>query len=89
MNVGLIVIGIYFVLVAHAQNADAFFTSVVADKGFGLWLIALAVAYLISKAPNMNGIANALIALALVALMITSWPNVSAQSSELYTALGG
>lgn len=89
MSVSLIALGLYFLMVAHENNASAFYSSIAQDKMFGLWLLALGLAYLLYRVPNMPGVVDTLLALALFALLIRSWPNVTAQASDLYHTLGG
>ena len=87
MNITLILLGLYLLLVAKAGNAQQLIADAGQDKEFLVWLIAVAVLYAISRIPDATGIANVLIALALMALLINSIGTVSSQWSQIYAML--
>lgn len=84
MNITLIVLGIYLLAVARAGNGKQLITDAEADKEFMVWVIAVAVLYGISRIPDASGIANGLIAIALLALLINSIGTVKSQWSALF-----
>lgn len=79
----LLVAGLWALFVGVQGNADQATTFLVAQKKFVAWLVAAAILYALAQVKPIKPAVEAIVALALVAIVVTQWPVITAQWTAL------
>ena len=83
---GLIVGGVMVGAVARGKTADLIALAK-RDAGFLKWAIALAALFYVKQIPDVSGIANGLIAAAIIGFLLLNVGPITSNASQVWGAL--
>ena len=88
LGVYLILFGIWTASVGYHDNSAAAVTFIAGQKEYIVWLVAIAILYFLYQVQTLQPVVKPFIVLALVALILKDWKQISGQLQQTFTEFG-